>query len=96
MWLVDGTNLRISTMVAPNKRNKKSNAMIMGVGLDNQDGHSRVTKGDNFVLLGGSEETHERMTETVIKVNEKLSARGKVLEEISKKEFIDILHESKS
>ncbi len=83
-------------MVAPNKRNKKSNAMIMGVGLDNQDGHSRVTKGDNFVLLGGSEETHERMTETVIKVNEKLSARGKVLEEISKKEFIDILHESKS
>jgi hypothetical protein len=36
------------------------------------------------------------MTETVIKVNEKLSARGKVLEEISKKEFIDILHESKS
>lgn len=83
-------------MVAPNKRNKKSNAMMMGVGLDNQDGHSRVTKGDNFVLLGGSEETHERMTETVIKVNEKLSARGKVLEEISKKEFIDILHESKS
>jgi hypothetical protein len=83
-------------MVAPNKRNKKSNAMMIGVGLDNQDGHSRVTKGDNFVLLGGSEETHERMTETVIKVNEKLSARGKVLEEISKKEFIDILHESKS
>jgi hypothetical protein len=64
--------------------------------MDNKDGHSRVTKGDNFVLVGGSEETHERMTVTVIKVNEKLSARGKALEEVSHKEFIDILHESKS
>jgi hypothetical protein len=83
-------------MVAPRGKNSKARAMIMGLGMDNKDGHSRVTKGDNFVLVGGSEETHERMTVTVIKVNEKLSARGKALEEVSHKEFIDILHESKS
>ena len=35
--------------------------LMLGVGLDNQDGHKRVTKGDNFYLVGGSEETHERM-----------------------------------
>jgi hypothetical protein len=81
-------------MVAPRKGLKKQNAMLMGLGLDNKDGHTRVTKGDNFVMMGGSEETHERMTETAIKVNEKLSAKGKGLEEVSRKELIDIIHEA--
>lgn len=67
---------------------------MLGLGLDNEDGHTRVTKGENFCLLGGSEETHERMTETVIKVNEKLHSKGKRLEDVSSKEFKDILMES--
>lgn len=75
-----------------NKKDKK--AVMLGVGLDNKDGHTRVTKGENFCLLGGSEETHERMTETAIKVNEKLQAKGKRLEEVSGSEFSDILMES--
>jgi len=81
-------------MVAPGRGSKKRKAVLMGLGLDNKDGHSRVTKGDNFVMMGGSEETHERMTETAIKVNEKLSAKGKALEEVSPKELIDIIHEA--
>ena len=68
--------------------------MLFGVGLDSDDGHTRVTKGENFRLVGGSEETHERMTETAIKVNERLDAKGKVLEEVSKDEFTDILREA--
>ncbi|MEI8245166.1 MAG: hypothetical protein WCI51_05000 [Lentisphaerota bacterium] len=80
-------------MVLPRGGSKKQKAMLMGVGLDNKDGHSRITKGDNFVMMGGSEETHERMTETAIKVNEKLSAKGKALEEVSPKELIDIIHD---
>ena len=83
-------------MVAPRGGSKKQKAILMGVGLDNKDGHTRVTKGDNFVMMGGSEETHERMTETAIKVNEKLSAKGKVLEEVSPKELIDIIHDAQS
>ena len=67
---------------------------MVGLGLDNKDGHKRITKGENFCLVGGSEETHERMTETAIKVNEKLSSRGKKLHEISREEFIDIIHEA--
>jgi len=65
---------------------------MLGVGLDS-DGHKRVTKGDNFALVGGSEETHERMTETAIKINEKLKLRGKQLEDVCHKEFDDIAHE---
>ena len=66
---------------------------MMGLGLDSKDGHKRITKGDNFVLVGGSEETHERMTETAIKVNEKLAAKGKTLNDVSSEEFRDLIQE---
>ncbi|MBQ9786843.1 MAG: hypothetical protein IJW33_01585 [Lentisphaeria bacterium] len=69
-------------------------AMLLGLGLDNTDGHKRITKGDNFYLAGGSEETHERMTETVIKFNEKLSRKGKHLQELSQEEFTDMMREA--
>ena len=62
---------------------------MLGVGLDS-DGHKRVTTGPNFALVGGSEETHEVMTEKVIKINEKLAARGKQLENVTSDEFDDI------
>ena len=64
---------------------------MLGVGLDS-DGHKRLTTGSNFVLVGGSEETHEVMTEKAVKINEKLAARGKQLEEVSPEEFEDIAH----
>ena len=83
-------------MVSPRGKSDKQSAMMMGVGLDNKDGHKRVTKGDNFYLLGGSEETHERMVETSIKVIEKLAKKGKQLSEVSKEEFTDIVRESSS
>jgi hypothetical protein len=71
---------------------KKKKALMIGVGLDS-DGHKRVTTGENFALVGGSKETHEVMTEKAIKINEKLAAKGKRLEEVSKAEFDDIAHE---
>jgi hypothetical protein len=64
---------------------------MLGLGLDS-DGHKRVTTGPNFVLMGGSEETHEVMTEKAIKINEKLTAKGKQLEEVSHEEFDEIAH----
>ena len=73
-------------------KTKKRKAMMLGVGLDS-DGHKRVTKGDNFALVGGTEETHERMTETAIKINEKLKERGKHLGQLSHEEFDDIAHQ---
>ncbi|HEY6168432.1 MAG TPA: hypothetical protein VI454_10365 [Verrucomicrobiae bacterium] len=76
----------------PKKTKKPSKAMMLGVGLDN-DGHKRVTTGHNFVLAGGSKETHEEMTEKAIKINEKLQQKGKQLHEVSHEEFDDIAHE---
>jgi seryl-tRNA(Sec) selenium transferase len=77
----------------PKSKNKKpGKAVLLGVGLDS-DGHKRVTTGPNFALVGGTHETHEEMTEKAIKINEKLAAKGKSLEEISHHEFADIAHE---
>jgi len=75
-------------------KEEKPDALLFGLGLDNRDGHKRVTKGDNFCLVGGSEETHDRMTETVIRFNEKLSRRGKALQELSPEEFRDMMGEA--
>ncbi len=65
--------------------------MMLGVGLDS-DGHKRVTTGPNFALVGGAQDTHEQMTETAVKINEKLAAAGKQLETVSVEEFDDIAH----
>lgn len=73
-------------------KSPKRKAVLLGVGLDS-DGHKRVTRGDNFALVGGSKDTHEQMTEQAIKINEKLKARGKLLHEVSGQEFDDIAHE---
>lgn len=62
---------------------------MVGLGMDS-DGHKRVTTGENFVLAGGTQETHEVMTEKAIKINEKLRERGKQLENVSRQEFDDI------
>jgi len=75
-----------------NKPKKKARAALLGLGLDS-DGHKRITTGENFALVGGTEETHEAMTEKAIKINEKLKARGKQLEDVSHEEFDDIAHE---
>jgi len=73
---------------------KIKRAMMLGLGLDSRDGHKRITRGDNFLLAGGSEETHAAMTETAIKVNEKLAKKGKQLEDISREEFADLVREA--
>lgn len=69
-------------------RGKK--AILLGLGLDNQDGHTRITRGENFHLVGGSQDTHEQMQEKCIKFNEKLQDCGKRLEDLGKDEFLDI------
>ncbi|MDD5173545.1 MAG: hypothetical protein WC419_01985 [Candidatus Omnitrophota bacterium] len=70
-----------------------SRKILLGMGLDNKDGHIRVTKGKNFALLGGSEETHGEMQEKAIKLNEHLDKRRKTLDDISEKEFFDIAND---
>ena len=65
---------------------------LLGVGLDTDDGHRRVTRSESFLLVGGSAATHERMQETAIRFEEGLERRGKTLAEAEVAEVVDLLH----
>jgi hypothetical protein len=69
-------------------------AGVLGVGLDGEDGHRRVTRTEEMVLVGGSAETHERMQETAIRFAEGLEKRGKRLPETTMREAADLLREA--
>jgi len=72
---------------------RQRRAHILGLGLDGEDGHIRITRGENFHLAGGSEETHEQMQESCIKFNERLQTRGKRLEDLDRKELSELAAE---
>lgn len=75
------------------KRISRRKTRMLGVGLDNEDGHIRITRGENFEVWMGSEATHEQLQETCIKINERLKHRGKKLEDVSASEFADLVKE---
>jgi hypothetical protein len=68
---------------------------LFGVGLDATDGHHRITRTEDFLLVGGSEETHERMQETAIRFEEALERRGRTLAEADVAEVIELLVEAR-
>lgn len=76
------------------KKTSKQKAQLLGIGLDHADGHKRITRAERFSIVGGSEETHQRMTETVSKTFETLDRRGKSLATVDPSELSEIIHHS--
>ena len=76
------------------RRRKAKSAHLLGVGLDYDDGHKRLTSAEQFTIVGGSDETHGRMTETVMKTFEELKTRGKPLHAVEPQELAEIIHKS--
>ena len=72
-------------------RAKRHQNHLLGLGLDGQDKHKRITRGDGFNLVGGSEDTHERMTETVIKTTEDLGRKGRTIADAHPEELAELL-----
>ena len=71
-------------------------AALLGLAFDADDGQKRITRGKNFLLAGGSAETHGAMQETAVKINEHLDRRGKRLADVSVEELRDIVSDSLS
>jgi len=71
-------------------------AGLLGLAFDAADGQKRITRGKNFLLAGGSEETHGVMRETIVKVTERLDERGVDLADVSVQELRDLLDEVQS
>ena len=76
------------------KANKEHVQGVLGLGLDGEDGHKRITRNEDVVMMGGSQETHEKMQEVSIKFNESLKERGKRLQDAEVREVIDLLQEA--
>jgi hypothetical protein len=70
-------------------------AHLLGIGLDNEDGHKRITQAEEFSIVGGSEETHGRMTETVIKTFEDIKREGKNLSSVEPQQLSDLLEKNR-
>ena len=81
-------------MASKQKRNNPQVVGFIGVGLDNQDGHQRMTRSEHFLLVGGSEDTHGKMQETAVKFTEALENKGKTLQETTLEEIIDLFHDA--
>ena len=69
-------------------------AGLLGLAFDADDGHKRITRGNNFLLAGGSDQTHGLMRDTIIRVNEELDARGLDLADVSPEELRDLLDDA--
>jgi len=78
--------------VSDDPKPKSRRAHLLGLGLDGKDGHRRVTQAEQFSLVGGSAETHERMTETVVKTFEDLQRKGKELDKVDPRELAELLN----
>jgi hypothetical protein len=76
------------------KRARPVVAGILGVGLDGSDGHRRLTRTEEMVLVGGSAETHERMQETAVRFAEALEKRGRRLDEVPAGDAIAMLRDA--
>ena len=47
------------------KENHKKIIRLLGVGFDADDGHVRITKGEKYDVLMGSEESHEYIEQLI-------------------------------
>ena len=81
-------------MRANHSQRRRKDAALLGLAFDADDGQKRITRGENFLLAGGSQETHAVMQETAIKVNEHLAREGKQLGDVSIDELRDICHDT--
>jgi hypothetical protein len=81
-------------VASKSKKGERQVVGLLGIGLDNTDGHKRITRAEDILLVGGSEETHEHMQDVAIHFTQQLKDRGKRLADASAEEVIDLLHKA--
>jgi hypothetical protein len=73
------------------RRKSGGKGLIVGVRTDPGDGHTRVSRGGDFVALGGSREAHEHLRETVAEISDEVKRRGRELADLPREEFGEIV-----
>lgn len=77
------------------KSNQKKIIRLLGVGFDSDDEHVRITKGENYDVLMGSEESHEYIQKLIQKIEDGLKQRGMTLDDLTPEEFSEFVQSVK-
>ena len=67
--------------------NPRKIVRLLGVGFDSEDGHIRITKGEKYDVLMGSDESHEYIQKLIQRIEDELEARGMKLDDLTPEEF---------
>ena len=79
-------------MSGRNERIGKKRGLLVGVRFDRKpDGHSRVSRGRDFVAVGGTREGHEHLRDTVAGISSEVKRRGRSMGEVRGEELREIL-----
>ena len=77
-------------MTQPEAGPRRLRAAIIGFGLDGSDDPQRLSTGDQCLLVGGSEETHAEMLETMLRLESELERLNQNLADVSPTELAEI------
>jgi len=77
----------------PKRRNRirRKKGLLVGVRIDRGDGHTRVSRGEDFLALGGTKEGHDHLREAVAEISDEVKRRGRSIAEVRREEFREIL-----
>lgn len=69
---------------------RRLRATLIGLGLDGRGGPHRIITGPDCLMLGGSEETHAELLETLLRLEVELERRGQGLGDVPPDELAEI------
>lgn len=73
------------------RTNQKKIIRLLGVGFDADDGHVRITKGESYDVLMGSDESHEYIRQLIQKIEDALAAQNLSLDDLTPEEFSEFV-----
>jgi hypothetical protein len=73
--------------------NHKKIVRILGVGHDQSDGHTRITRGESYDVLQGDEQTHEYIAQLCADIEKHIADLGYQLQDLSIEQLQSIIQE---
>ncbi len=67
---------------------------IIGIGTDGFDGHIRITNGNHYEVLQGSEMSHALMQQWCEGINQRLAAMNKEMGQLTLEEFLQVARDA--
>jgi hypothetical protein len=72
-------------------KSQKKIVRLLGVGFDGDDGHVRITTGDTYDVLMGSDESHDYISSLIARIENELKTRGLDLDTMTPAELSEIV-----